>query len=78
MGAQLCAVQVLDFVGIRDEVAILRLEVHSLVEIHSLVIPLVIPSFIQALPRPPPLIFNLFIEDDEAPPIGDKRGCEEE
>lgn len=58
--------------------SIFRFELQSLTESHILVIPLAILSFTQLLPIPPPLIFDLFAKDDEAPPIGAKRGYKEE
>lgn len=55
-------------------VAILWLEVISLAESHILIIFLVIPSFTQPFPRPLPLLFNLFADDDDALIIAAKSG----
>lgn len=78
MEAQLCEVWVPNLSNLRVEVATLRTEVHLLAEVYIPVVPLVIPSFTQSLPRLPPMVFDLFVEDDEAPPVGAKRRSEEE
>lgn len=52
--------------GLREKVSKLRSQVHSLAENHIPVIPLVIYLLTQPLPRLAPLIFDLFIEDEEA------------
>lgn len=49
-----------------------------LYEGHIPVVPLMLPSFIQPQQRHPPIIFDLFAEDDNARPIGAKRESEEE
>lgn len=52
-----------------ENMSTLRSEEHLLVERYILVSPLVIPLFMKSLPRPPRLIFDIFIEDDESPII---------
>lgn len=76
MRERLCKVQVPDLLVLYEEVDILRSKVHSLAERHIPIIPLIL-SFMQVLPRPPPMVFNLFSKDDEAPPIGAKGGYED-
>lgn len=78
MKDQLYESQVPDLLSLRKDVATLRLEVRTLAKIHIPVIPLVIPSFTQPLPILSPLIFDIFIEEDEDQTIEVKKGHEQE
>lgn len=60
-------------IGLREKVATLISELCTLVESHVLVVPVETPFFTQPLFRPPPLIFDLFNEEDEAQTISAKR-----
>lgn len=44
----------------------LRSEIHTLAESYAPVLPLVIPLFKKTVPTPPPSIFDLFSNNDEA------------
>lgn len=57
-----------------QRVYILWSKVILLVERHIVIILLVIPNFTQPLPRPVPIVFDLFVDDDEALIIGAKKG----
>lgn len=65
-----------DLSSILDEVDTLTLELNTLSENDFYVISLVIPFFMQLFPTPPPLIFHLFAEEDEAQTIVANRGRE--
>lgn len=67
-----------DVCGILEEMATLRAEVRSIVEIQVMVISLVISSFTQLLPQYRLTQFDLFVVEDSILVVGTKRGRDEE
>lgn len=76
MTTRLCEVQTFDLSGLWEEMPTLHAEVRSLAQSYVPVIPAVITSFTQPLPLPPPMIFDLFHDEDMDSIVWTKRGRE--
>lgn len=73
MSARLREVQAPDLLGLYKEMAILCSKVRSLCKSHVVIISLEIFSFMQILPQPPTMVFDLLMENEAISIIVAKR-----